>query len=174
MANLRIQLGAEADIATTGELTDSVNDLKKHIDKRSRGDFKPIRRKLSASTFDHLTLGTHNYTTIGGANLTPAVGRVWVVRSIHVYDAGNLVIAEEQSTVLGCICVGNYDSPSAPDVSGFISPGLPAAMTFNTSSIIVNAGEDLYYLIQTNDIANLGFNVEVDDWDQTVYQAQRI
>lgn len=179
MPDIKLNIGATVDVASSKELHDAVTGLQGHIERKlSPRINKPIRRSIRSAggvqvMFDS---SSTNFTLIGFQNPdTPSVGKVWAVRSGFVYDNTNNPVASSNSGVNMALCIGNPSSPSPVHMTGWTWTGLPAANTFNPTSLTVQPNESIYVIINGNVAANnIGFNFVVDEWNDDDFQAQRL
>ena len=178
MAEVRISLGATADIASTTELDGAITGVKGHLDsmeKRLNGARgKPIRRKLFAeSSGISVTVGGQTALSVP-MDGTPSVERYWNIRSISVYDT----IAPLASGYAGTqfvLCVGSSAAPSVIDFTGEIFAGLPFGTTVNETSIRVTPNQNIYLLANTGAFTNaVGFAVELDEYTDWSFNQQVI
>lgn len=177
MAELRIALGATADVLSSKEMDDRITGLQGHLDKRfetlrKSDGIRPIRRKLVASQTVSNTIGSQAISQLI-FHETPSVSRLWVIRSFAVFNASTPLTSEQAGT--NCfLAVGNAASPSPADLTGDTWTGIPHANTYNSSSIRVNAGENAYVVINASVIGDIAGTLEIDEWMDVAYSQQRI
>lgn len=171
MAEFRMVLGASADVVSGDEMRDSLSSLQGHIDKRfaGMGVRTPMRRKLAAAGTVTDTLGTLSVIKLVFGD-SPALNRIWVVRSLAVFDS---VAPLTSQTKAGFLAVGNASAISVTDFTGANWTALPFADTFNNSSIRVNPNESVYVLVDSTTTGNITATLEIDDWADTAYEGQR-
>jgi len=178
MPEVKLSIGGKLDIVSPQELKESISGLQGHLDRKLMSNFcQPVRRIVRASgNFVVPFGGDAQVTLIGNDNHTkgPAVGKVWVVRSMFVFDnVSPLTIT--QSGLIGALCIGDAASPVPVDMSGWNFTALPASNTFNSTSLVVEPNQSLYVVINTAlSNAAIGFNAFVDEWDANAFQAVKI
>lgn len=136
MANARIALGGEIDIASGKELDSGLKSLR---DSMNGVLAKPkrIMRPLSvAQTFSGIAVGDTLQLSAG----TPAAGRIWVVTRI-------LVLGSDDSTaVTGALAAVYIGDPANVGLSQCVKPGaaIPFIDTQNEHSYVVHDRESLF------------------------------
>lgn len=173
MAEFRIALGATADVASSQEVADHISGLQGRMDQafRSLVAKKPIRRKLVAgNALSSVTLGTQTVSLLQFAD-TPSIDRVWVVRSLAVFDGLNPITSQTKN---GALCVGNAAAPSVTDLVGVNWTALPYANTLNSSAVRVKPNESVYVVVDSTVTGDITATMEVDEWSDSAYESQRI
>lgn len=174
MAELKLVLGAVADVVTTGEMKDGFTGLQGHIDKRFQANAAqcPIRRKLFASGASSVLIGTQTVSTVVCAE-TPNVGRYWVVRSISTFNAATPLTAEYAANI-AFLAVGNAAAPSTSDLTGDTWSGIPHANTYNSTSVRVTPNQNIYMVLNATITDDVALVVEIDEYMDTAFNAQRL
>lgn len=182
MPEVKLSIGGKLDIVSPQELKDEISNaitgLQGHIDKRSKVDHcQPIRRNVRGSGIYVVPFGNAAQQVLIGVDnhtKTPAVGRLWVVRSLFVFD-NNAPLAASQAGINGALCIGDAASPTPVDMTGYTFTGLPAANTFNSTSIVVEPSQSIYVILGVAvGTQFLAFNAVVDDYASNEFQAQRL
>lgn len=176
MPEVKFNIGANIDVASSGEVADGFKHLQGHIDRsRYKGDAKAIRKPFTASQqFQGLPFGGGTCCVIFNKGLFPAVGRFWIVRSVFVYDGANPLNIELTSTP-GALAIGDPESPNPSDLRGWVFTQIPSGNTFNSTSLHVNPNERVYIVFNGATLpagSDICFNFEVDDYDANEYEAQ--
>lgn len=182
MPEVKLSIGGKLDIVSPQEMKDEISNaitgLQGHIDKRMTRDcYQPVRRTVAGSggTISPFA-GAAKVQIIGTDNSakSPAVGKLWVVRSMFVFDNTNPLTAS-QAGINGALCIGDAVDPVPTDMAGWTFTGLPAANTFNSTSLVVEPNQSLYAVLNVGSLANgVCFFAYVDEWDSYAFQAQRV
>lgn len=182
MPEVKLSIGGKLDIVSPQEMKDEISNaitgLQGHIDKRMTRDcYQPIRRPVTGSggvvvpfggAAKVLIIGTDN------ANKAPSLGKLWVVRSMFVFDNTNPLTAS-QAGINGALCIGDAAGPVPTDMGGWTFTGLPAANTFNSTSLVVEPNQSLYAVLNVASAQpGVCFTAQVDEWDSYAFQAQRV
>lgn len=175
MPEIKFNIGAMVDVASSKELHDGLSGLQGHIERSMhRRRVQPIRRSVRGSGVVVVPFGGDAAVTIIGndnRNKTPAIGKIWVVRSCFVFDNTN-PLSISQSGLIGALCIGDAASPAPIDMAGWNFTALPNSNTFNSTSLVVQPNESLYVVLNTNTgNAGFGFNASVDEWNSEDFQA---
>jgi hypothetical protein len=173
MAELRIALGATADVVSSQEMQSHISGLQGHMDRtfNSLVAKKPIRRKLVAgNAVVSATIGAQTVGLLAFGD-GPSIDRVWVVRSLAVFDGLNPLTTQTKN---GSLCVGNASAPSVTDFVGVTWTALPFADTLNSSAVRVKANESVYVVLDSTVTGDITATMEVDEWVDSAYETQRI
>lgn len=177
MPELKFNIGAMIDVASSKELADGLSGLQGHIEKHAyKGRARPIRKPQSISSqIASVNFGGSTVAVVGDTSQTPSVGRLWIVRSAFVYNAAAPLTAGLAGIVCG-LAIGDVNNPTPADLRGWTFTGTPAANTFGTTALHVQPNESVYVVIGGALPANsdLSFNYEVDEYVSCEFEAQRL
>jgi hypothetical protein len=173
MAEVRMQLGATADLVTTDEMSDAldsvVTGLQGHIDNRLGSQPKKTIRTLACSDFVTLTNGGSKQTALVPAS--PSVGKVWVVKRVTVTGG------DDHSAVANMVAAVYAGDPYNFTLSQLVQPGIavPYVDTWSTDSFVVHSSEQLFVnWIGTGNVnfQTVSANMQVQEWNEKEYESR--
>ncbi len=157
MAEARIALGAELDIASGQELNDGMESLRAEM----RGSAKPKRifRPLAkAGTFSAAAAGQLGVLALGH----PAAGRVWVITRLCVMGADSFTTV---ANVMASLAIGDAAAPSLTQTV-LTGSAVPLTSTQNEHAWVVHDREELYVVLNaTGVIASQQIVVTAQAWE---------
>lgn len=172
MANVRIALGGEFDIASGEEMAKGFNDVKRSWRDAMRRP-KPIHRPLVKSTDASMVvptaLGQSLVLTIG----RPQSGRIWNITRV-------MVIGDDDTTAAMNIAAALYIGDSANVGLGQCvrhGQAVPWTTTENEKAYIVHDREDLFLrIVATGAATAKSFTATVTAWEYAddAFDAQAI
>lgn len=141
MAELRIALGAVADVASGSEVADHFKNLQGHIDNKFRHETEknPIRRTLTAATT--LTFsGSGQSSSFPLVPDRPSMGRVWSLTRLTIIGA------DDHTAVTGLVVALYAGDAQNSTLGECLIPGqtVPYFQPFNKDNIWIHDSESLY------------------------------
>lgn len=159
MAEIKLQIGAVADIATSSEVKDACDNLQGHIDKKfdMRRALAPIHRVLVGSTtLPAMVAG--NTQVIEFAPGRPSSGRTWAITRVTFTGADDHTAV---ANVLAAVYTGD---PANPYLGGLILPGqaVPSVFTFNKDTVWVHETEAVFVQVSATGNVSAGTAVTIN------------